>query len=81
MNFKKRHYKNIHQTTTREGYSTGKFFCWVHEQGGYFAYCHKDGRLITRTGCGQIKNIEQTRTWSSVGQEVIKRSLYKCILK
>jgi len=47
----------------------GKYCCWVHEYGGYFAYCHKDGRLITRTGFGA----ESNRTWSSVGNEMLQK--------
>ena len=48
----------------------GKYCCWVHEYGGYWAYCHKDGRLIIRTGHGK----DVGRTWSSVGNTVLKRN-------
>ena len=45
------------------------YCCWVHEYEGYYAYCHKDGRLITRTGRG----VPSSKTWSSVGVEVMCR--------
>ena len=48
----------------------GKHCCWVHEYGGYFSYCHKDGRLIIRTGHGADTN----RTWSTVGYDILSRS-------
>ena len=44
---------------------SGKYCCWVHEHGGYYAYCHKDGRLITRTGYSH-------RTWSSIGEAMLR---------
>jgi hypothetical protein len=48
-----------------------RYCCWVHENNGYFAYCHKDGRLITRTG----HSGHTDRTWSSVGADVLDRVL------
>jgi len=46
---------------------SGKHCCWVHEDGGYFAYCYSDGRPKTRTG-----NSEHIcRTWSTVGDGVL----------
>jgi hypothetical protein len=68
---KKKFYKTVLDVTSRTGHKTGRYCCWVNEHGGYFAYCHSDGRLITRTGNGEEHNPQ--RTWSTVGQEVLSR--------
>lgn len=43
---------------------------WVNEEGGYFAYCTRNGELRPRSGHSPYVN----RTWSSVGMNVLERN-------
>ncbi len=77
MKLKKKYYKNVLELLSPRLTPTGTYCCWVNECGGYFAYCHKDGRLITKTGRGPA---HPNRTWSSVGDEVFKRIICKDLI-
>jgi hypothetical protein len=79
MKSKYKKYKDILPLFSNAGISMNKFGCWVHEDGGYYAYCHKDGRLITRTGHGE--EAHKCRTWSSVGKGVLMQTFYALKLR